>query len=306
MNVRMQGPAALVVGLHLGCMQTGYLLTLSRALSSAHTTYALVLAAWLAGAALGLWVAMGQRVAIAIGLVAYLGVTLGLSAVDFVALPAGVFAPAVAASGLWSGRFFAVAVSGPSRPGRVFAAETDGFLLGAITAVIGMAFFGRVALVVLPVLSGVWLLGGRWRGGALALLMCGGCDDARGTVPAPDFATFRDAVYPVLLRDCGFAGCHGDPQRPLFTPGPGRVRLDPETDVYDAPTGAELERAYDRARGLLLREGDEPAPLVHKPGPDAAHKGRDAEGRNVYEDEEAANLVILRAWADAAVAEEAQ
>ena len=92
MNVR--GPAALVVGLHLGCMQTGYLLTLSRALSSAHTTYALVLAAWLGGAALGLWVTMGQRLAIVVGLVAYLGVVAGLSAVDFVAWPAWCFAPA--------------------------------------------------------------------------------------------------------------------------------------------------------------------------------------------------------------------
>ena len=296
MNVR--GPAALVVGMHLGCMQTGYLLTLSRALSSAHTTYALVLAAWLAGAALGLWVTMGQRLAIVVGLVAYLGVVAGLSAVDFVAWPAWCFAPAVAASGLWSGRFFAGAVGGTSTPGRVFAAETDGFLLGAIAAVLGMAFLGRMALVVLPLVSGLWLLGGRWRGEVVLMLLCVGCDDPRGTVPAPDFARFREAVYPVLLRDCGFAGCHGDPRRPLFTPGPGRVRLDPETDLYDAPTGAELERAYDRARALLLREGDEPAPLVHKPGPDAAHQGRDAAGRNVYEEAEAANLMVLRAWAE--------
>lgn len=131
-----------------------------------------------------------------------------------------------------------------------------------------------------------------------AALGSGACDDARGTVPAPDVGEFRERVYPVLLRDCAFAGCHGDPRRPLFVPGPGRVRLDAMTDVYDAPTGAELERAYDRSRALLLREGDEPAPLVHKPGPDAAHEGRDGDGRNVYEDLAAPGLAVLRAWAE--------
>lgn len=132
----------------------------------------------------------------------------------------------------------------------------------------------------------------------IAALVSGACDDVRGTVPAPDVKEFRERVYPVLLRDCAFAGCHGDARRPLFVPGPGRVRLDAMTDVYDAATAAELGRAYDRSRALLLREGDEPAPLVHKPGPDAAHQGRDAEGRNVYEDPEAPGLLVLQAWAD--------
>ena len=83
---------------------------------------------------------------------------------------------------------------------------------------------------------------GRRGGGWSALLWaaCVGCEDPRTSVPAPDPRVFRAAVYPVLLRDCGFAGCHGDPRRPLFTPGPGRVRLDPATDLYDAPTEAEL------------------------------------------------------------------
>ena len=140
---------------------------------------------------------------------------------------------------------------------------------------------------------------GRRRRGWSALLWaaCVGCEDPRTSVPAPDPRVFRAAVYPVLLRDCGFAGCHGDPRRPLFTPGPGRVRLEPETDLYDAPTEAELRRAYDRARALLVREGDEPAPLLHKPGPEAAHHGRDRAGRNVYEDPEDPGLATLRAWA---------
>ena len=132
--------------------------------------------------------------------------------------------------------------------------------------------------------------------GLVALLLLG-CDDPEREVPAPDPEMFAATVYPVLLADCGFAGCHGDPRRPLFTPGPGRVRLDPATDLLDPATPAELARSYDRARALLLSTGDEPAPLLHKPSDGAAHRGRDAAGRNVYEDPEAPGLEILRVWA---------
>ena len=139
------------------------------------------------------------------------------------------------------------------------------------------------------------------RAGVLALALVG-CDDPRLAVPAPDPALFQATVYPVLLRDCGFAGCHGDPRRPLFTPGPGRVRLDPATGPFDPPTAAELLLAYDRARALLLPEGDEPPPLLHKPGAGAAHRGRDAAGDNVYEDAAAPGLLALTAWAASAEA----
>jgi hypothetical protein len=287
-----------VAGLHLGLLQTGYLLVLARALSSAHTTYALVLVAWLIGATLGLWWRVSARTAVVIGLVAYLGVQLALGAVDFVALSPWWFAPAVAASGLWSGRFFAGAIAGAARPGRVFAGETDGFLVGALVAVVGYAFAGRHALWILPLVTGAALLGGK--GAIAAMLLVVGCEDPQARLPAPDPRVFRDTVYPVLLRDCGFAGCHGDPRRPLFTPGPGRVRLDPASDLFDPPTAAEVARSYDRARALLLREGDEPPPLLHKPGPEAAHRGRDAAGRNIYEDTQAPGLLALTAWADGA------
>lgn len=125
-----------------------------------------------------------------------------------------------------------------------------------------------------------------------------GCDDVVRTVPAPSRETFRETVYPVLLRDCAFSGCHGDPRRPLFVAGPGRVRLAAEMDLYEPPTAEEVDRAYDRARALLLAEGDEPPPLVHKPGPTAAHAGRDAAGDNLYMDAEEPALLALRAWAE--------
>jgi hypothetical protein len=279
-------------------LQAGYLLGLSRALSSAHLTYALVLTAWLAGATAGLWWAVRPRAALAVGLAAYVGVQAWLASVAFVAVSPWWFAPAVAAGGLWSGRFFAAAISARAAPGRVFARETDGFLLGTVAASVGYAWLGRHALVVLPALSGAWLL--RRAGPALTLVLVVGCEDPQGRVPAPDPAVFRTTVYPALLRDCAFAGCHGDPRRPLFTPGPGRTRLDPTAAPLDAATAAELELAYDRARALLLLEGDEPPPLLHKPTAGAAHEGRDAAGRNVYEDPAAPGLAALTAWASAA------
>ncbi len=150
--------------------------------------------------------------------------------------------------------------------------------------------------------------GGRSRGGDGAVRLCGGlvglvllgCDDPEPRVPAPDRAGFAATVYPVLLRDCGFPACHGDARRPLFTPGPGRTRLAAEVALLDPATPAEVDRAYDRARALLLREHDEPPPLLHKPTADAAHRGRDADGRNVYEDPAAPGLQALTAWAEGA------
>jgi len=123
------------------------------------------------------------------------------------------------------------------------------------------------------------------------------CEDPEPQVPAPAFGEFRREVYPVLLRDCAFSGCHGDARRPLFVPGPGRTRLDPSTPPLDPGTDAELDRAYERARGLLLIEGDEPPPLLHKPTADAEHRGRDEHGDNVYEDPDARGLQILERWA---------
>lgn len=151
-------PPPFLAGLHLGLLQAGYLLALSRALSSAHTTYALVLTAWLAGAALGLWWSLRPRIALAIGLFAYLAVQGWLASVDFVAAPPWGFAAAVAASGLWSGRFFAAMAASTTPTGRVFAGETDGFLLGSIVAVLGFAWLGRDALWAIPLVSGAWLL----------------------------------------------------------------------------------------------------------------------------------------------------
>ena len=135
-------------------------------------------------------------------------------------------------------------------------------------------------------------------GGLGPCLVVLACDDPR-TLPEPDPSSFVDRAYPALLRDCAFAGCHGDPQRPLFVPGPGRTRLDPTTELMDPPTTEELQLAYDRARGLtgLVRVGGTTMPLLlHKTQAGAAHRGVDRHDRNVYEDPEHPGSLALRSW----------
>ncbi|MEZ4384163.1 MAG: hypothetical protein R3A79_22710 [Nannocystaceae bacterium] len=133
---------------------------------------------------------------------------------------------------------------------------------------------------------------------ALALsLGAPACDAPTRALPRLDPELFAASVYPTLLRDCAFAGCHGDPRRPLFVPGPGRARLDPGSAALDPATPAEIALAYERARGLAEHEvGDIGPLLVEKTVAGAAHGGRDRHGVNVYEDDAAPGLAALRAW----------
>ena len=141
--------------------------------------------------------------------------------------------------------------------------------------------------------------------GGLGLSLSLGCDDSSRPLPRPDPAGFRELVYPTLLRDCAFAGCHGDPRRPLFVPGPGRTRLDPTTELMGPPTADELQVAYDRTRGLLgpvrTGNGEETMPfLLEKTRAGAGHQGLDRHGQNVYEDPDAPGASALRRWLNTA------
>ncbi len=145
------------------------------------------------------------------------------------------------------------------------------------------------------VLAGALICGG------LGLLAAPGCDDASRPLPRPDPVTFADEAYPALLRDCAFAGCHGDPRRPLFIPGPGRTRLNPAGELMAPPTADELQVAYDRSRALLtlVRVGDgrQSMPLLlQKTQGGAGHQGADLHGANIYEDPEAEGYQALRRW----------
>lgn len=123
-----------------------------------------------------------------------------------------------------------------------------------------------------------------------ALALCAsffGCSDDQ---PAPPLAEreFRDfqAVYPVLLRDCGFHACHGAPERFFRVVGPGRVRLDADSEAFDGATGDEASASYESALTMLDAEHPERSLLLKKPlaieAGGASHGGNDAFGRNVY------------------------
>lgn len=122
------------------------------------------------------------------------------------------------------------------------------------------------------------------------------------SVPAADPVLFGTTVYPILLRDCGFTTCHGNPERFFAVFGPGRTRLDPATGEYDPATPYELALTYTRARSMLFGpDGAESSLLVRKPIPldqgGAGHKGDDPWGNPVYRSVDDARYVALYRWA---------
>jgi len=147
-----------LTGIHLGLLQTGYLLALQRAISAAHETYALVLGAWLVGALLGLWIQTRPVALLLVGVVAYVGVQTILARTDFSSYTALVWAPAIVLSGLYSGRYFTAAIASGGEVGVVFSRETYGFLVGAILSLLVAVFGGRPVLILAPLLSVAVLL----------------------------------------------------------------------------------------------------------------------------------------------------
>ena len=143
---------------------------------------------------------------------------------------------------------------------------------------------------------------------AFVACVASGCVDSERFAQPPevDRARFEAEVYPVLLRDCGFPACHGDSDRFFRVHGPGRSRLDPETLPYDAPTTAEIDATFDRARSMLAAVPDpRESLLLRKPleasAGGGAHMGLDALGRNVYASREDPSWIAIAAWAGAEV-----
>ena len=112
---------------------------------------------------------------------------------------------------------------------------------------------------------------------------------------------FEEKVYPVLLRDCGFPECHGNPHRFFRVFGPGRQRYRPgETPLFAPATSEEIKASYYRARSMLANEeGIDHAPLLRKPFK-AKHQGVDEWGANVYRSETDPGFVVLSSWARSA------
>jgi hypothetical protein len=126
-------------------------------------------------------------------------------------------------------------------------------------------------------------------------------------IPNADPKVFEEKVYPVLLADCGFNTCHGNPERFFSVFGPGRARLDPMTGAFDPPTPSELAHSYARAESMLIGpRGPRSSLLIRKPVPiaqgGAGHKGDDLWGGTVYDTVDDPHFVTIYSWATAATA----
>jgi hypothetical protein len=112
--------------------------------------------------------------------------------------------------------------------------------------------------------------------------------------------TFAANVYPVLLRDCGFPECHGNPERFFHVYGPGRTRTKPKTEllIFAPALSEELTATYRRARSMLAYEGSAigSSLLLNKPL-NGAHEGQDEWGNNVYQSANDPGYQTLLAWA---------
>lgn len=134
---------------------------------------------------------------------------------------------------------------------------------------------------------------------ALALLGCAEAD--RGFIAAErDRAMFDAAVWPILVRDCGFTECHGSPQRFFRVLGPGHARLDPAMRMTEPVTAAELQLSYDRARSMVDVRDPERSLLLTKPldvsAGGAGHEGVDRFGLDVYRNTADPSYQVLRSW----------
>lgn len=121
-------------------------------------------------------------------------------------------------------------------------------------------------------------------------------------IPEAEREQFLTEAYPILLADCGFPACHGDPDRFFAVFGPGRTRLDPELDAYDPPTAAEVALSYARARSMLIApQGPRRAPLLRKPlavdAGGAGHAGDDPWGQAIYGSKSDPHYETLFFWA---------
>lgn len=142
---------------------------------------------------------------------------------------------------------------------------------------------------------------------ALVTATLAACTEPSGqiSIPSADPAVFRDQVYPILLRDCGFSTCHGNPGRFFSIYGPGRTRLDPASGAYDPATPYELAHSYSRARSMLLDpDGPTASLLIRKPVPvdqgGAGHKGDSPYGDSVYPSVHDPSFLTIYRWATAA------
>ena len=144
-----------------------------------------------------------------------------------------------------------------------------------------------------------------WWALAAGLCALAGCSQERGTgkVSKREFQQFQRDVYPVLLRDCAFSTCHGDPKRAFRVFGPGRRRMAGESGVpeaFDLPTADEIATTYQLALSMIDEDALRRSRLLLKPlaiaAGGAGHEGVDKYGRDVYRTAQDTGYLVLARW----------
>jgi hypothetical protein len=115
-----------------------------------------------------------------------------------------------------------------------------------------------------------------------------------------DFDQFRDEVYPVLMRDCAFHTCHGNPQRFYRLVGSARGRLDSTTKALAETTLDEIQFSYTRSLAMIDVADPGASLLLRKPlAPavgGAGHLGTDTFGRDVFETMDDDDYLTIAKW----------
>ncbi|MBK9033262.1 MAG: hypothetical protein IPL61_18650 [Myxococcales bacterium] len=134
---------------------------------------------------------------------------------------------------------------------------------------------------------------------ATAALGCSVPDD-EVVVPDADPVVFKDAVYPILLRDCAFTACHGNPDRFLAVFGPGRAAARghrPRRAGHRRGAGRHLHRT----RSMLMSPAGSSARRSCKPLAEAdggvRHRGTDPWGNAIFPSKDDPRFVVLAQWA---------
>lgn len=154
-----------MAGFFFGLLQTGLFFQLSFSLSSGFTTFLMVTLCWLAGSAVGLFLARKYQTGFnrffASGLLAYFACILLLRLAPFETKLWPVYALLVVVMGLAPGVFFVrMAAYYPARD--LFFRENNGFIAGLGGGTLLFLLTGRAALWFVPVLvAAVLFLGSR-------------------------------------------------------------------------------------------------------------------------------------------------
>jgi len=141
------------LGLLLGLLQMGYVLSVQRMLSSTITSYLCILAAWLIGGIVGVNLRQLRPlyVPVALALGAYYVSQLLLQLAPFQMGLMPIHCALSATGGLLGGAGFRIGCSWFAEVRDMFFHENNGFLLGLVGAFVGTSLHGYVFLLIAPV-----------------------------------------------------------------------------------------------------------------------------------------------------------